>query len=106
MTISLDSSHVKNHFFFGPISGGGTPLGPLFLFFLLFFSRFLSVFLLFNFLIFSHFLFISSSFDFFNVFHFLFSFFLKKKFLLFFFLVFHTNIFFTGVSIRVELFPP
>ena len=64
---------------FGPISGG-TPLGPLFLFFLLFFS---TVFFFFCF--FSHFLFISSFFGFFNVFHFIFSFWQKKMFLLFFF---------------------
>ena len=85
VTISLDSSYVKNQFL-GPsrvVKKGGTPLGPLFLFFLLFFSTvFLSLFLLFFFFIFSHFLFISSFFDFFC-----FSFFPKKKFLLFFFCI-------------------
>ena len=78
VTISLHSSHVKNQFL-GPSSGGGTPLGPLFLFFLLFSSRFLSFLLLFIFSFFSLFLFISSFFSFFNVFHFRCSFFLKKK---------------------------
>ena len=82
VTISLDNSSVKNHFF-GPISGGRylvvPPLGPLFLFFLLFLSPvFLSFFLL---LIFSFFVLFCS------FLHLLFSFFRRKKFLLFFFLV-------------------
>ena len=93
VTISLDSSYVKNQYL-GPSSGGRYPLGPLFLFFLVFFfSRFLSVFLLF---IFSFFLIFCSFLHFliFNVFHFLFSFFPKKKFVLVFFLVFLSNIFY------------
>ena len=44
VAISLDSSYVKKSIF-GPISGGGTPLGPLFLFFL-FFLPFFFVFTL------------------------------------------------------------
>ena len=52
VTISLDSSDVKNQFW--DPSREGTPLGPPFLFFLLFF-RFLSLSLPFYFLIFSHF---------------------------------------------------
>ena len=86
VAISLDSSYVKNSIF-GPVSGG-TPLGPLFLFFLPFFSP-VFVFLAFYFS-FSHFLFISSFFVFY-VFHFFFHFFWKKKFLLFFFLAFLSN---------------
>ena len=69
-------------------------MGPLFLFFLLFFfSRFLSFFLLFIYSFFYHFLFISSCFDFLMFFIFLFFIFPKKKFLLFFLLVFLSNIF-------------
>ena len=89
VTISLDSFLGKKTIF-GPISGG-TPLGPLFLFSFFFFSRVLSFFLLFIF---------------FYVFHFLFSFSPKKKFLLFFFLTFLSNIFLAGISIRLQLFPP
>ena len=58
VTISLDSSCVKNQFW-GP-SRVVTPLSPLFLFFLLFFLPFF--FFFFFFFIFSHFLFISSFF--------------------------------------------
>ena len=53
VTISLDSSYVIKSIF-GPISGG-TALGPLFLFFPLFFLPFCLLLL-----IFYHFLFISS----------------------------------------------
>ena len=74
---------------FGPISGGKkNPLGPSFPFFSYFFVLPFFVFILvfFFFFLFSgsflHFLF------FFNVLHFLFSFIPKKKFVLFFFLVF------------------
>ena len=76
--------------FFGPISGEvvNNPCGPSFPFFLLFFSRFF-VFFLALFFSFSHFLFISSFFDF--LMFFIFSFF-PKKFLLFFLLVFLSNI--------------
>ena len=58
VTISLDSSYVKNQFL-GPsrVVVVGTPLGPLFLFFLFFSRFFLSFFLLF---IFSFFLFFCS----------------------------------------------
>ena len=56
VTISHDSSSVKNQFLHpSRVVGVGTPLGPLFLFFVLFFSRFL-FFLAFYFFIFSHFL--------------------------------------------------
>ena len=82
VAISLDSSHVKNQFLGPSREGGGGErggrFGPsfpflhLFLFFPLFFFSFFS------------FLFISS-------FFFFFSFFLKKKFQLFFFLVFLSN---------------
>ena len=74
VTISLDISHVKNQFL-GP-SRVIPPLGPLFLFFPLFFSsRVLSFLLAFYFFISSHFLFISSFFDFqmFFIFFFIFS---------------------------------
>ena len=63
VTISLDSSYVKNQFL-GPSRVVGTPLGPLLLFSYFFFSRFFVFFLAF-FFTFSHFLFISSFFDFF-----------------------------------------
>ena len=93
VTISLDNSHVKNQFL-GPsrrYPPPTLPLGNLFFFFLLFFFRFcLSLFVAFYFFIFSHF---CSFLHFFNVFHFLFSFWPTKKFLLFFFLVFLSNIF-------------
>ena len=86
VTISLDSSHVKNQFL-GP--SRVVPLWALFSFFPPFFSPvFFCLFSSFLFFHFSQFLNISSFFDFFNVFHFLFSFFRKKKFLFFFFLVF------------------
>ena len=92
VTTSLDSSNVKNQFL---SPSRVVPLWASFPFFPpFFFSRFLFFFLAFCFSIFSHFLFISSVFDFFNVFHFLFSFFPKKKFLLFFFLVLLSNIFY------------
>ena len=69
VTISLDSSHVKNQFL-GPSRVVKTPLGPLFLFFLLFFY-FFSFFLIFcSFLHFFYFL---------MFFIFLVQFFLKKK---------------------------
>ena len=100
VTISLDSSCVKNSFW-GP-SRVVTPLGPLFLFFLLFFSRFfLSFFLLF---IFSFFLIFCSFLHFliFHVFHFLFfHFFRRKSFFFSFFLYFFQIFFIAGVSIRV-----
>ena len=97
VTISLDSSYVKNQFWDPSrvVYINCTPLGPLFLFF----SRFFFVFFLLFIFHFSHFLFISSFFDFFMFF--ILSFFLKKKFLLFFFLVFLSNIFFVGVNVRV-----
>ena len=99
VTISLDSSSVKNQFLVS-ISGGITPLGPLFLFFLLLFSTvfFLSFFLLFIFSIFSLF----CSFLHFLIFScFSFSFFIfSEEKICFFFLVFLSNIF-AGVSIIV-----
>ena len=60
VTISLDSSYVKNQFLGPSQVVGGTPLGPLFLFFLLFFLPFF-VFSL-AFIFFPDFLFISSFF--------------------------------------------
>ena len=79
ISISLDSSYVKKSIF-GPIPGGTRypPLGPLFLFFLLFFLPFFVFFLAFHFHFFSCFLFISSFFYFLMFFMF-FIFFLKKK---------------------------
>ena len=103
VTISLDSSHVKNQFL-DPSRVVGSPLGPLFLFFLLcvsprFFVFFLAFYIFHFFFFFVRFFFF---FDFFLMFFFFFFIFLKKKFLLFFFLVFLPNIFFiAGVSIRV-----
>ena len=87
VTISLDNSYVKKQLILEPISvergeeGGGasregTPLGPLFLFFLLF-SPVFCLFSCFLFFHFSLFLFISSFFDLLMFFHF--SFFPKKK---------------------------
>ena len=73
VTISLDSSYVKNQFL-GP--SRVVPLWALFSFFsYFFFSRFLSFILLFIFSFFYHFLFISSFFDFlmFSIFFFHFS---------------------------------
>ena len=93
VTISLHSSYVKNQFL-GPSRKAGTPLGPLFLFFLLFFCSFFCLFSCFLFSFFEHFLFISSFFDFLMFFIFILSFFPKKKFLLFFFLVLVSIIFF------------
>ena len=86
---------MKNQFL-GPSRGGWfLPLLALFSFFSSFFYPFFFVFFLaFYFFIFSHFLFISSFFDFLRVFHFLFSFFPKNEFLLSFFLVFLSNMFF------------
>ena len=52
VTISTDNSHVKNQFL-GP--SRGTPLGPLFIFSLLFFSRFFVFFLAFFSQFFAHF---------------------------------------------------
>ena len=93
VAISLDSSDVKNQFL-GPSRVVGTPLGPLFLFFVLFFSPvfcLLSCFLFFHFFsFFVHFFF----FDFLMFLVSFFSFFPKKKFLLSFILVFLSNIFF------------
>ena len=55
VTISLDSSYVKNQFL-GPSRVVGAPVGPRFLFFLLFFPPvFLSFFLLLFFHFFVHF---------------------------------------------------
>ena len=68
-------------------------MGPLFLFFSSLFSPVFCLFSCFFIFLFSHFLFISSFFDFLMFFHFLFSFFQQKKFLLFFFLGFLSNIF-------------
>ena len=65
VAISLDSSYVKNQFLGPSRMGVGTPLGPLFLFFLLFFSPVFCLFLAFYIFIFYHFLFIYSLFDFF-----------------------------------------
>ena len=94
VTISLDSSYVKNQFL-GPSRVYRTPLGPLFLLFpTFFFSRFL------HFFIFYHLLFISSFFDFLNVFHFLFSFFSEEKGF-FFFLYFFQICVIAGIGIRV-----
>ena len=73
---------------------GWYSLWALFSFFSYFFSPVFCLSSCFLFFIFSLFLFSSSFFDFFNVFRFLFSFFPKKKFLLFFFLVFLSNIFY------------
>ena len=98
VTISLDSSYVKNQFW-GPSRGViKTPLGPLFLFFLLFFLQlFLSFFLLFIFifLIFVHFfIFVFSCFHFFI--------FLKKKVSSFSFsCIFFQICFVAGISISV-----
>ena len=92
VTISLDSSNVRNQFL-GPSRVVGNPFGPSFPFFFptTFFSRFLSFYLLF---FISHLLFISSFFDCLMFSTFFFSFFPKKRFLLFFFLVFLSNIFY------------
>ena len=87
VTISLDSSYVKNQFL-GPSRVVGNPFGPSFPFFPTFFYPVFclcSCFYFFIFLIFCSFLHILI---YFNVFHFLFSFFQMKKYLLFFFLVF------------------
>ena len=77
-------------------------MGPLFLFVLLFFSPVFCLFycFLFYFFIFSLFLFISSFFDFFNVF-FIFFFHFSEEKVSCFLLVFLSNIFIAGVSIRV-----
>ncbi len=88
VSISLDSSYVKNQFL-GP-SRVVVPLWTLSFFPTFFSSRFFCLFPCFLFFIFSHFWFISSFFDF--LMFFIFSFFPKKKFLLFFFLVFLSNI--------------
>ena len=77
VTISLDSSYVKNQFLGTSLV---VPIWALFSFFFAFFSAvFCLFFFLFFFFIFLIFLFISSFLDFLNVFHFLFSFFPKKK---------------------------
>ena len=55
VTISLDNSSKKKSIF-RPVSGGGTPFDPLFLFFLLFFSPVFFFFVFFLFVIFSFFL--------------------------------------------------
>ena len=70
----------KSVFFFWHQISGCTPLGPLFLFFPPFFQQLFCLF--------------SCFFSFSPFFHFLFSFFPKKKCLLFFFLVFLSNIFY------------
>ena len=91
VTISLNSSYVKNRFL-GPSRVLKHPFGPSFPFFPTFFSP---VFCLFSCFLFFHF-FIFCSFHHFLIFIFflfLFSFFPKKKFLLFFFLVLLSNIF-------------
>ena len=77
VTISLDNSYVKNQFL-GPsrVVGKGTPLGPLFLFFLLFFLPFFVFFLAFYFFIFCVHFFI---FDFSMFSIFFFHFFRRKK---------------------------
>ena len=91
VTISLDNSFVKNQFL-GP-SRVVHPFGPSFPFFpTFFFSRFFCLFSCFFFFQFLSFFVHFFIFWFLNVFHFLFSFFPKKKFLLFFFLVFLSNI--------------
>ena len=82
---------------FGPIPGG-TPLGPLFLFFLLFFSRFFVFFLLF---IFSFFSFLFISLFFFLVFHFPFSFSEEKVSSFLCSCISFEYVFIAGISIRV-----
>ena len=92
VTISLDNSYVKNQFW-GPsrVVSGGTPLGTLSLFPLLFSPLFFSFFLLF---LFFHFFPFFVYFRFLMFFIYFFHFFPKKKFLLFFFLVFLSNMFY------------
>ena len=69
-----------------PISGGRYPFGPS--------SSFFSTFFFLPFFVFFLAFYVSNFFGFFSFLHFLFSFFPKKKFLIFFFLVFLSNILF------------
>ena len=101
VTISLYSSSVKNQFL-GPSRVVGTPLGPLFLFFLLFFLPLFVFFLPFYFFIFSFFFFsFLHFFDFLMFFTFFFHFSEEKSFFFSFYLYFFQIFLIAGVSIRV-----
>ena len=86
LRFSLDNSYVKNQFFWAHLARYKNPFGPSFPTFPIFFYCFCLFF------IFSHFLFISSFLK-------CFSFFPKKKFLLFFSLVFLSKLFHQSLTV-------